>query len=172
MCVCLAVHIGGGYWTLKLAHTHRQKHKYGIELTNIHFSSPLCRQLFLLVHAVEVKAFFSFTHTTLTFSPASRVLPAFWISGTNWMWGLTHTGQQMSGSLRLGQLISMTNIALKPPPHSTGGPAFWVAKSRLRVTGDVDFCEGPQWMIVKMLWAWLKGRGVDWCSPSLLEHTH
>lgn len=33
------------------------------------------------------------------------------------MWGLTHAGQQMSGSLRLGQLISMTNSAPQPPPN-------------------------------------------------------
>lgn len=60
----------------------------------------------------------------------------FFVSrGTNWMWGLTHAVQQMSGSLRLGQLISMTNRApqstthTKPPPlHAAGGPALsgWV----------------------------------------------
>lgn len=32
------------------------------------------------------------------------------------MWGLTHADQQMSGSLRLGQLISMTNGAPQSPP--------------------------------------------------------
>lgn len=54
---------------------------------------------------------------TQTFLQASRVLTCFlYLGGQIECGGLTHAGQQMSGSLRLGQLISMTNRSPQPPP--------------------------------------------------------
>ena len=69
------------------------------------------------------------------------------------MWGLTHVGQQMSRSLRLGQMISMTKACPDPHPKTSRlywGPCFSVGELKPWFTGDVDFCEELQLMIVKL----------------------
>jgi len=178
--VCLWV---GGYRTLVSAHTQTQNKAWVCVCVYVYTHTFFCvcvcvkakTYTLALLSAgnycsstcIERKGFFPFTHTsttrththththTHTFLPASRVLSAFCIWGTNWMWGLTHTGQQMSGSLRLGQLISMTNRA--PSPNLPKTPTLQEAQL---LSGGVE--------AMGHRWCWFLWRAtVDDCQNAL-----
>lgn len=140
----------GGDWCLNVhAHpnttlTKSQKNNSRMALnTEIHLSPFLCRQLLPFYMYRNKRIFLSSAaqcfqqghthrqtaHSTHTQSKGERhsyqpqgFLPAFleYLEQIE-CGGLTHAGQQMSGSPRLGRLISMT-IA---PLHPCGGPPLW-----------------------------------------------